>query len=36
MTMLSDEQIARMTISELTELVKRLLEEIETRAMELS
>lgn len=33
---MSDEQIARMTISELTELIKRLLEEIETRAMELT
>ena len=33
---MSDEQIARMTISELTDLIKRLLDEIEIRAMELS
>lgn len=33
---MSDEQIARMTISELTELIRRLAEEIELRAMQLT
>lgn len=33
---MSDEQIARMTISELTELIRRLTEEIELRAMQLT
>ena len=33
---MSEEDIARLTISELTELIRRLLEEIEVRAMELS
>lgn len=30
---LSDEQIARLTISELLELIKRLLDEVELRSM---
>ena len=33
---MSDEDIARLTISELIELIHRLLEEIEVRAMELT
>ena len=33
---MSDETIAALTLPELTELVKRLLDEIELRAMELS
>ena len=33
---MSDKEIASLTIQELTELVKRLLDEIELRAMELS
>ena len=33
---MNDEDIARLTIPELTELIRRLLEEIEVRAMELS
>lgn len=31
---MSDDQIARMTISEIIETIKRLLEELEIRAME--
>lgn len=31
---MSDDQIARMTISEIVEAIKRLLEELEIRAME--
>lgn len=31
---MTDEQIARMTLPELIELVKRIADEIETRAME--
>ena len=31
---MSDDQIARMTISEIIEAIKRLLEELEIRAME--
>lgn len=33
---MSDEEIARLTISELADLIRRLLEEIEIRAMELT
>lgn len=35
LTQMSDEDIARLTIPELIELIQRLLEEIEVRAMEL-
>ena len=33
---MSEEQIAKMTISQIVELIKRLAEELEIRAMELS
>ena len=33
-SMLSDEEIAKITLPELIELVRRLLDEIETRAMQ--
>lgn len=36
LTQMSEEDIARLTISELTEFIRRLLEEIEVRAMEFS
>lgn len=36
LTQMSEEDIARLAIPELTELIRRLLEEIEVRAMELS
>lgn len=36
LTQMSEEQIAKMTLPELIELIQRLLEEIEVRAMELS
>lgn len=36
LTQMSEEDIARLTIPELTELIRRLLDEIEVRAMEQS
>ena len=36
LTQMSEEQIAKMTLPELIELIQRLLAEIEVRAMELS
>ena len=36
MTQMSDEQIAKLTLPELIELIKRLLEEVEIRAMQVS
>ena len=36
LTQMSEEDIARLTISELIELIHRLLEELEVRTMELS
>lgn len=34
LTLMSDEQIARLTLPELIELIKRLIEEVEIRAMQ--
>ena len=36
LTQMSDEQIAKLTLPELIELIKRFLEEVEVRAMEVS
>lgn len=35
MRMMSDEQISRLTVSEIIELIKRLIEELELRFMQL-